>query len=213
MDDENLQVIDYTCPKIILGKDFLSPEQIAAETRKITYSPSQLKYFSETLPSQDILKWCRTNGFMLIAGPPEPLSLLQIRDIAPWMFYLNNDGWYSGEKQNFSRKDIVASIWLILRKGILPNSTNKTWHEQQKLLPMEEYIPNVAELAWSLTTYKKVNNIDLLNKLFVRSKSCDSEGVPVDIGYSRSLGLRIGFFCDENNFKYLGLTTARESLD
>src|ERR1700722_9002644 len=95
---------NYDLARTILGKDFISPEEVA-QSRKITYTDEQLATFGETLPAQDVLEWCRDNGTMLSAGPPKAMSLLDVRALHAPYFYSKEGGWYAESKQTFSRDD------------------------------------------------------------------------------------------------------------
>src|SRR3989338_10917175 len=135
---------DYALAKQILGDDFITPEEIA-KARGVVYSPEQIESLGNTIPPEDTLRWCRDNGFMLVAGPPRPMSLLEIRDLKNEYLYSKTGGWYSNDKEKFSRDDKATTKWLKLRKGPVPNSTSKNWSEQQSLLSEVEYVPNAAE--------------------------------------------------------------------
>ena len=120
--------------RTILGADFIQPEEVS-ESRKLTYSSKLLKHFTETFPSEEILQWLCKNGFILIAGPFIPMSLLEVREINTQLFFAKSGGWYEEQKENFSRNDKVMAEWLMLRKGVIRNSVGgKTWKEQQKFL-------------------------------------------------------------------------------
>lgn len=64
----------------------------------------------------------------------------------------------------------------MLRKEPVQGSTSKNWNEQQALLSENEVTPNVAEVAWCVTTYKAVRNTHLLPSVYVRTSSLDSGG-------------------------------------
>lgn len=210
MDNNELKEKSYTLARSILGNDdFITPEEIA-EARKLIYNEKQIKFFLETLPAEEVLRWCRDNCFILVAGPPSPMSLLDIRNLNSNMFYSETRGWYSEEAQNFFREDVIRTDWFMLRKTLVPNSRNKVWIEQQELLSKEEYIPNAPEVAWGITTYKEVRNIYLLHDVFPRTSSFDSDGRPVDVGGFGDMGIRVGFFWDVSRFDCLGVVSARK---
>ena len=200
---------DYDLARTILGKDFITPEDIAV-ARGLTYSEEQLQYFAETLPSEEVLQWLRENGFVLVAGTPNPMSLLEVRNLNAQLFYSKEGGWYAEQKQKFSRDDKVVSEWLMLRKGIVPKSTSKTWDEQQKLLTEVEYVPNAPETTWGETTYKKVRNTWLFSNIYARTSSVVSVGYRVYVGYSANGGVLVNGYWDDDRYDFLGLASARK---
>lgn len=100
-----------------LADDFIGPEDDAAARPGATYSRRHLKTFEHTLPAREELVSSR-HGFMLAAGPPEPLSLLGIRVLNPEYFFPKTRGWYCDERERFSRDQTVTTKWLNLRKGV-----------------------------------------------------------------------------------------------
>jgi hypothetical protein len=200
---------DYDLARTILGKDFITPREIAI-VRKLTYGDEVLRHFAETLPSEEVLQWLRDNSFVLIAGTPKAMSLLEIRSLNPQLFYTKSGGWYEGDKERFSRGDKVAAEWLMLRKGIMPNSTNKTCDKQQKLLTKVEYIPNVAEATWGETTLKEVRNAWLFPNINARTSSVGSDGSRVYFGNSAYGGVNVDYRWDYDRSDYLGMASARK---
>lgn len=200
---------DYGLARAILGKDFISPDEIAI-ARKLTYGDNQLQHFAETLPSEEVLQWLRDNDIALIAGTPSPMSLLEVRNLNAQMFYSKEGGWYAEPKQKFSREDKVTTEWLMLRKGIVPNSTNKTWDEQQRLLTEAEYVPNVAETTWGETTYKEVRNAWLFPNIYARTSSVGSDDHHVRVGNSADSGVYVRNDWDGIRSGFLGLASARK---
>lgn len=200
---------NYDLARTILGKDFISPDEIAL-ARQLTYSDDLLQHFAETLPSEEVLQCLRENGFVLMAGTPSPMSLLEVRNLNAQLFYTKNGGWYAEPKQNFSRENKVTAEWLMLRKGIVPNSTRKTWDEQQELLSEVEYVPNAPEATWGITTFKEVRDIWLLPDIYARTSSVGSGGIHVSVGASADDGVDVDYFWDDRRSDRLGLWSARK---
>jgi len=182
------QLSGYLLAYNVLGDDFITPEEIA-RARGLTYSDEVLKRYEKTLPSSEELRWCKENGFLLTAGTPQEMSLLEIRDLNPRLFYSQTDGWYSEER--FAREDKVGVYWLAVRKSPVPNSMSKTWDEQQELVVEPETVPNAPEAVWAVTTYKEVRNIFLLPDVYARTSSVDSGGCRVDVGLFAGFGLDV----------------------
>jgi hypothetical protein len=204
-------VSGYELARLILGTDFITPEEVVATARLgIVYSEDQLDEFAQTLPSVETLAWCRANDFMVVPTSPTPLSLLQIRDLKPEYFYAKTGGWYANEKERFSRDMKTGSGWLMLRKGALPNSFNARFDNQMKLLSTVEYVPSDAEVEWGVTTYKAVRGVFLLPNFYVKTSSIDSDGARVDVGVSEDGGLHVNDWYDMPGSD-IGLASARKS--
>ena len=200
---------NYDLAKTILGKGFISPEEIAT-ARGLTYTDEQLAKFGDTLPAQDVLEWCRDNGMMLVAGPPKPMSTLDIRSIKIDYFDSREGGWYSNKSEKFARNDKAEPVWIALRKEPVAESLNRNWSEQSDLVAEPMVVPNAAEALWGFTTYKAVRSIYLLPNLCVRTSSVDSVGDHVNVGDFGALGLCVDSHWDNKRFDSLGLASARK---
>ena len=213
----------YEKARFILGQDFITPEEIVAAGifkfslptgDKLAYSDEQCRDFVDNLPPEEVIQWCQRNGFMVVAGPPRPLSLKEIEDLQ--RFGEHYGGWYLDQHQRFSRRDQVEPGWLMLRKGLVPNSGGKTRPKQLQLISDTERVPNSAELAWGLTAYKATRHINLLRGVNARTSSLPfTEGyvVTVGMGSSRIMGgivisSVLDDKCDDNN---LGLASVRKA--
>lgn len=181
----------YERARLILGKDFIPAEEIGP-ARQLAYSADQFAMFASTLPCEEELGWLRDNDCMLVAGPPHPTCLLEVRDLNPSYFYTKTGGWYAGDCEKFSRTNKAYVEWLGLRKCPVPDSTNKNWEQQKALLATGERVPNSAEVAWGITTYKAVRNIYLLKGVYVRTCSVSSVSSRVYLGYFGQDGLHVG---------------------
>ena len=201
---------NYELAKNILGKDFISPEDIA-KARGITYTDEQLAIFGDTLPAQEVLEWCRDNGMMLVAGPPEPMSTLDIRALKKDYFYSKEGGWYSNKSEKFARDDKVEPVWIALRKEPVADSFNKNWSEQSNLVVEPMIVPNAAKLLWGITTCRAVRDVCLFPNLYVRTSSVDSVSYLVYLGFFVSDGLYVYYYWDDYRDGFLGLSAARKS--
>lgn len=171
--------------RVILGRDFISPKEVA-RTLSIDYTDNELNHLQKTLPDERILHWYRNNGYLLIAGPPRDLNLLEIQkfqkkiihygECHPWLFIEDNE--------EFPKSDTVkANRWIAIKKQAY--SFDKTWEEQQKVIPKTDYIPNVAEVSFAFITYYRVRGVHLLNDCYVRTSS---------ISTNNNSGITAGYF-------------------
>lgn len=199
---------DYGLALSILGADFITPEEVAKARKGVAYTDDQLSQFSDTVPSQEVLEWCRDNGYMLIAGPNRPMSLLEVRSLKKNYFFPKEGGWYT--EQAFAQNDKAETRWIMLRKEPVPQSTSRNWNEQQALLSADEVTPNVAEVTWCVTTYKAVRNIYLLPSIYVRTSSLDSGDHRVRFGYFDASGLIVDDYLDDFAYDNLGGLAAKK---
>ena len=181
-----------------------SSERISSRQRKspsarlsIVYTVEQITALAESLPSEDVLKWCKDNGYAVMPAPPTAMPLLDVRESKSSHFYWKTEGWYADQK--FAREDKTSFGWLAIKKTPVSNSTNKKWDEQSKLLSaLLEHIPNAAEMSWFITTYFEVRGIRLFESAYVRTSSLDSSGFSVDVGHFDSMGPLVNYYWDDN---------------
>jgi hypothetical protein len=206
---------DYTLARTILGLDFISADEIAAK-RGISYTEDQLIDLGKKLPDQATLEAIRDAGMMLVAGPPTAMSLIDVRAVHADFFYSkgpdkDDSGWYDDADEKFARNDKVEALcWIALRKEPVENSLNKTWPDQQALVAEPMVVPNAAEAVWALTTYKAVRDIYLLEDIYVRTSSLDSDGHRVGVGIFDADGLVVDYFWDGDRDSGLGVSASRK---
>ena len=193
----------------ILGESFISPQEIA-EVHDVNYTRAQLAELASTLPDKEVLQWARDNHFVVVAGPPREMSLLRVRAVDRKLFRSESGAWFTQNYEEFAHCDLVGTGWLVISKGFVPDSTGKTWEEQKDLLADNERIPNVAEVAWFLTTYAKVRSTRLFLRTWLRTSSVNVVGESVHIGYfAHAHGLSIFAQSNYNRSKSLGIISAR----
>ena len=198
------KVPSYSVAQSILGKDFITPEEVSKARLGIVYTGEQTRTLARSLPSKDMLKWCKKNGYAMMPAPPTATSLIDVREIRLAHFYSNTGGWYANQK--FAHKDKTSFGWLAIKKTPVANSTNKDWGDQNKLLFVLELVPNVAEMSWLITTYFEVRRIRLFESIYVRTSSLVSDGGRVFIGKFSSEGLGVYGYWDHNGSADIGLS-------
>lgn len=199
---------DYTLAQSILGADFITPEEVSKARTSIVYTDEQITVLAESLPSEDVLKWCKDNGYAVMPAPPTAMSMLDVREIQSAHFYSKTGGWYSDQK--FAREDKTSFGWLAIRKTPVPNSTSKNWNEQGKLLSALERVPNAAEMSWFITTYFEVRGIRLFEGIYVRTSSLGSNGHRVSLGHFDAEGLYVYHWNDGDRYSAIGVASARK---
>jgi len=212
---------DYALAQSILGADFITPEEVTKARPSIIYTGGLITALAESLPSEDMLKWCKDNGYAVMPAPPTAMSLLYVREIQSAHFCSKAGGWYSD--QEFAREDKTSFGWLAIKKTPVANSTSKSWTDQNKLLSALEQVPNAAEMSWFITTYFEVRGIRVFGGVYVRTSSLDSVGNRVNVGYFLdsvgnrvsvgyfdSGGLNVNGWNGDIRLAYIGLSAARK---
>ena len=199
---------DYALAQSILGTDFITPEEVTKARPSIVYTDEQITALAESLPSEEMFKWCKDNGYAVMPAPPTAMSMLDVREIQSAHFYSKTGGWYVDQK--FARDDKTLFGWLAIKKTPVANSTSKTWNEQNKLLSKLETVPNAAEMSWFITTYYEVRGVRLFEGVYVRTSSLDSGGYRVLVGCFDSGGLSVRSWNDGGGDDDLGVASARK---
>ncbi len=206
---------DYTLSRSILDADFISADEIAT-ARGLAYTEDQLIELGRKLPDQATLEALRDNGMMLVAGPPTAMSMLDVRAIHADYFYSKGPdqgdrGWYDDASEKFARTDKVEALcWIAFRKEPVEDSLNKTWPYQKALVAEPMMVPNAAEVTWALTTYKAVSDIYLLDDVYVRTSSFDSNRIRVYVGGFDAEGLGVDCYWAGYRRGDLGLSAGRK---
>ena len=206
---------DYTLARLILGNDFISPEEIA-KARGLVYTEAQLIEFGKKLPDQATLEAIRDTGMMLAASPSTAMSMLDVRTLNSDYFCSKgpdkgNAGWYDNAKEKFSREDKVESgVWIAFRKEPVEGSFNKTWKQQEVFVKSPCIVPNAAEATWIMTTYKAVRGVYLFPNCYVRTSSRDSDGNRVFVGLFDADGLSVYYWNDVYSNDFIGVSSARK---
>jgi hypothetical protein len=177
----------------------------------LVYKDDVLQHFIETLPSAEVLLWLRDNGFVLIAGPPLPMSLMEICELEYRLFYRKHGGVINYcYNEKFFLEDKIHTDWLMLKKTAIENSFGRMWDKQLELISEVEYVPNAPEACWGITTYKKICNTLLFPDIFVKTSSVSSRGSHVDVGDLEDEGIRVVHSAGSGISNDIGLVSARK---
>lgn len=205
-----LAMAKYDLARSILGDNFLTPQEVA-KARGIVFTNKQLETLANTLPTAEELQSLRKDDYILVPGPADPKSLLDIRIMNPAHFYTKESGWYANDDQVFSRNDKATVRWFKVPKTVyLAGSLSKNLDEQTAMVPKDHYVLNAGELAWVVTTYHAVRGIYLLPSHYVRTISVNADGNRVYLGNFDSLGLDVRRYFGDSRAGNLGLAVARK---
>ncbi len=187
------QKIAYEMPMDILGENnFITPEKITKKT-EIKYSESQMALIYASLPQDE--GWFKTSAeknIILHPGTSYPMNLFDVRDIKPSNFHSEEGTLWTREKE----KEFLSAInyanyanlqgyenWYALKKTAVECSLGKTWQDQQELILPDEFVPNVAQLAFSMSIIEQVVGIYLFSHCYMKTDSKDLDGCRLCLGY------------------------------
>lgn len=199
----------YTLAWSVLGADFITPEEVTKDRLCIVYTNEQITALAESLPSEDILRWCKDNDYAVMPAPPTEMSMLGVRRINSIHFFSKYGmRWYTNE--DFAHKDKTSFGWLIIKKSPVSNSTHRTWRRQVRRLSTLEKVPNAAEMSWFIITYFKIRGIRLFETINIRTSSLSSFGQHVYVGYFTDVCLTVDTWIDDDGYGDIGLSAARK---
>jgi hypothetical protein len=186
-----------------MGKNMFGIEE-AIKHFLVNPMRQQLAALSEIPFSEDVLRQCK-NTHVLVAV--FPLSILEIRKMVKDKGLFRNQDWYN--KQSFA-KDKGEIGWRLVCKTELPNSTSKTWQEQQPLLGKDDKIPTAQVTIYTIIGHFLATGKRLFKKVYVRTSSADSDGYRVYVGGFDSAGLCVDGGWVGGRFVSFGVAAARK---
>jgi hypothetical protein len=169
----------------------------------VRLSASEVAQLATVPFSQETLLDSRQTHVLVACAP---VSLMGLRAKAPDAFYFKK-AWYAQE--DFARHPL-RTRWRLLRKEPVAESTSKPWATQQALLPANELVPGVCEMALAIVLHYLETGERLLPTAYVRTRDLDSAGRRVGLGRFGADGLRIRSWGDYPDY-YIGLASARKS--
>ncbi len=169
-DDESCVRELFAFARGALGDDFLDPDTISG-ARGYLYDQEQLAKLAESLPSEEVLRELQRDGLVLIAGPPKPLSIIDMINDSPE--FRGHSEWVEDSDQLFSREDKVYPGWIALYKQAIPlPPTDRS---------IGEFVPNAAVVFWCVSAYCEAADELLFRYGGAGSSSEAANGHPVSI--------------------------------
>ncbi len=205
---ESMSLTSVARSRQIMGHNFLGVEAVAQHLG-VRFLTGQLERLAEVPFSEETLLECQRTH-ILFAG--YPLSIDEMRRRLPsGLIHPEKDPWYGD--MPFAIQATVGPRWYLLRAGLLPESTDKTFEEQRKLLAQEE-IPRACELVYLSVLHYLINGIRLFDRgecarcqdIVQRYGNLVNGGVLV--GTFGSQGLRISCIWLNYRLYYVGLASS-----
>jgi hypothetical protein len=171
------------------------------------YTPEQRAALAQVPFSEKLLKAC-AGTHLLVAGAP--LSLLDVRDRHPSLFWAQKPAWYDREAEADWARLAVEPRWHLLRKQPPPDSLRKAYGEQCALLSSDEQVPRANEVVYSTILHSLAAGECLFKGVWVRCAERDSYGCRVIVGGFAAGGLHVSSLWGDEQVGGLGLVSARK---
>ena len=184
----------------------IRPNSIGLPKGVKKYSTGTAVLLDLSKPKSKQIDWCGKNGYLIIPGPPHPMSLIEIHRVAKEFFCTKSNPWFAYEDS--INKDKAQSKWYVIRNNVIENSENKTLLEQVSLMRPKETLLNVAEVAW-LEIISKINfKRFLLPTLLTRTSTVFMKDKNICIGGSKISGTSVSNSHDNKKLcRTIGLLT------
>ena len=198
--------VSQTMAHEIMGKNFFGIEE-AIKHFGVNPSMRQIAMLHQVPFTAEVLKACKDTHILIAVFP---LSILDIRDIVkklPNQTLFYNQDWY--DKEAFA-KDKSEIGWQLIRKTPVPDSTKKTWGEQQTLLAKEEETPKAQVMVYTIIGHFLATGERLFEKVYVRCIDFDSDGIHVSVGIFDDRGLVVYYWSGDSRFVIIGVSSARK---
>lgn len=198
-----------TTPEIaagIMGDNFHGIDALERHLG-VKLSAKSKKLFLTVPFSAEVLQACRETHVLVACGA---LSLMDAWQAQTALFYAKSDPWYGAASEQFARSKVKAG-WQLVRKNPVPDSTSKTWDEQNQLLGQDDQVPSASVLAQAILIHYLETGERLFETIYVRVSDVDSGGNRVYLGSFDEGGLRVdGYWGGYRRRRGLGLSSSRK---
>ncbi|MCR4284061.1 MAG: hypothetical protein NUV64_01955 [Parcubacteria group bacterium] len=189
----------------IMGANFFGVEE-AIRHFGVNPSRAQITALSEVPFTEEVLESCKDTHVLVAVLP---MSILNIRGkVERKLFFSHDDAWYN--KQAFA-KDKGEVGWRLVCKTPVPDSTSKTWDEQQATLDKNDETPKAQVMAYTIIGHYLATGERLFENIYVRCSDLDSDGDRVNVGSFDVGGLSVSYYWDYSRYGYIGVSSARKS--
>ena len=190
----------------IMGRNYFGIEE-AIRHFGVNPSRQQLAALAEVPFTEATLEECKNTHVLAAVFP---LSILEIRGkiLGNQRLFYNQD-WYN--RESFA-KDRREAEWHLVRKTPVPNSTGKTWNEQQALLAKNEETPTARVMVYTIIGHFLATGERLFENIYVRCSDVVSSGCRVYVGGFASVGLSVSDDWGGGRSGSVGLASARKFI-
>ena len=200
-----------TTPEIaaeIMGRGFHGTDALECHLG-VKLSPKSKKLFLTVPFSAEVLQACHETHVLVACGA---LSLMDVWRVQTRLFYSNSDPWYGDSSKWFAHSKVKAG-WQLVRKNPVPDSSRKTWDEQNQLLRQDEQVPSASVLTQAILIHYLETGERLFEDIYVRCSDMDYDSDRVRLGHFDEDGLRVGYYWDgwDGNWGVVvGLSSSRK---
>jgi hypothetical protein len=194
----------------VMGKNFFGIEEVQKHFG-VTLSKRHLAYMAEIPFSEEVLSECK-DTHVLVAYAPMAIVAVRAKTASVKlppkhrMFYQQD--WYDNNEVG---NGAGALEWHLVRKTSIPDSKSKTWQEQQDLLDRKiDETPEANVMVYTIIGHFLATGERLFEKEYVRTRTLDSFGDRVNVGYFDSGGLFVYFYRGDDRSDNIGLSAARK---
>ena len=185
----------------IMGKNYLGIEE-AVTHFGVKPKRGELSTLAEILFTEAILRECKDTHILVAVFP---LSINETRKQYSSSFY--NTNWFV--KESFAKERGEVG-WHLIRKSEVPNSTSKTWQEQQALLGNNEETPSARVMVYTIVGHYRNTGEKLFGNICVRCSDLVLNGYRVFVGYFDAYGLIVSVYWDDDRGSVIGVSTSRK---
>ncbi len=171
----------------------------------VNLSAKSKKLFTKVPFSTETLMACRETHVLVACGD---LSLMDVWQAQTGLFYAKSEPWYGARGEHFARSKGKTG-WQLVRKNPVPDSTRRTWNEQNALLGQDEQVPSASVLAQAIIIHYQETEERLYETIYVRCSDVDSIGGRVYLGIFDQYGLHVDNDWDSRRFNRVGLSSSR----
>ncbi len=179
--------------RYLLHDRYITPQQITSSFGpQFEYSAEQLEMLNHALPSLERLQWLADNNWLLIPGPPRPLTLADMKAEAVLLLYRgssrkqqDNKDWFLQDVQRFAVEETVSCRWLLVPRSLRLNGSKDQELDWQVLAQPQEphqLFLSAVEVAWVLSAFKIAVGRRLIREQLVATTSQTDDGQTVWIG-------------------------------
>ncbi len=187
-----------------MGRNFFGIEE-AIKHFGVNPSKAQTAALADVPFTEEVLASCKDTHVLVAVFP---MSILDIRGKVERKLFWSHS-WYN--KQAFA-KDRGEIGWHLVRKTPVPDSTSKTWDEQQALLDKNEETPSAQVMVYTIIGHYLATGERLFEKLpVVRTSSVGSGGNRVNVGDFGQGGLSVDGWWGDGRSGLIGVSSARKS--
>lgn len=231
--------------KNLLGKDFLGKDAVVAMENKLKALGLNVEFDLDNIPNipfdQKDLEIAKQSGEILVlrAGSMTrdgiasvPISILGFRELFRrdpnggtnpliYSFKQSANDWY--KDQDFAKRGSDINLgWALVKKEVLPGSTNKTWGQQEEVLKQYKDQLTISgathkdvrrrtpmEVMWDTLLYYANTNDRLLPDKYDWTAGQTSDGTLVLVGWFDSDGLLVSYWSPEGQNPDIGVCPSR----